>query len=130
MGTTTIYRSQQGFSLIELLIVVAIILIIMSIALPELMNARMSANESAAVSNMRTIVTAETAYSVEYNQGYSTQLSQLGGVGVAPSPSNALLIDSALASGTKSGFQYIYSSTGSAFTINANPVSLNLTGRR
>lgn len=137
MSTRTKERSQAGFSLIELLIVVGIILVIMAIAIPELMNARMSANEASAASNIRTVVTANLAYSMEYNTGYAAGLSQLGGTGTAPSSSNALLIDSVLAGGTKSGYQYIYAVTATdagghpvAFSINANPVAHNFTGRR
>jgi len=136
MSKTTRHRSQKGFSLIELLIVVGIILVIAAIAIPELMSARMSANESAAVSNSRTIVTAELAYSIEYNMGFSASLGQLGGTGTAPSAANALLIDSVLATGTKTGYQYQYAVTATAggfpvgFSINANPIAHNFTGRR
>ena len=137
MSTTKRYRSQSGFSLIELLIVVGIILVIAAIAIPELMSARMSANESAAVTNSRSIVTSELAYSMEYNVGFSTSLGQLGGTGAVPSAANALLIDSVLAAGTKTGYQFVYAVTATdasgfpvAFSINANPIAHNLTGRR
>ena len=137
MSTTKRHRSQSGFSLIELLIVVGIILVIAAIAIPELMSARMNANESAAVTNTRTIVTSEFAYSMEYNVGFSTNLGQLGGTGVVPSAANALLIDSVLAAGTKTGYQFVYAVTATnasgfpaAFSINANPTAHNLTGRR
>jgi len=136
MRRTKRHRSQTGFSLIELLIVVGIILVIMAIAIPELMNARMSANEAAAVTNIRSIVTSELAYSMEYNMGFSTALGQLGGTGMAPSSANALLIDSVLATGTKTGYQYQYAVTATAggfpvgFSINGNPIAHNFTGRR
>lgn len=137
MRTITKHRSQAGFSLIELLIVVGIILVIMAIAIPELMNARMSGNEAAAVTNIRTIVTSELAYSMEYNVGFSTTLAQLGGSGSVPSAANALLIDSVLAAGTKTGYTFVYAVTATdtsghpvGFSINANPISHNLTGRR
>jgi type IV pilus assembly protein PilA len=125
-------QRERGFSLIELLIVVAIILIITAIAVPNFIAARISANEAAAVANTRIIVTAETAYYTEYNQGYSAQLTELGGVGTTPSASNALLIDNVLAGGSKNGFQYTYNATsaGTNFTINANPALPNFTGRR
>jgi len=137
MGKQTSKHAQAGFSLIELLIVVGIILVIAAIAIPELMSARMSANEAAAVSNSRSIVTSELAYSMEYNVGFSTSLGQLGGTGVIPSAANALLIDSVLAAGTKTGYQFVYVVTATnasgfplGFSINANPIIHNVTGRR
>ncbi len=73
-------RKQLGFSLIELLIVVAIILIIAAIALPNLMVARMSANEASAVQSLRTIQSAETAYATTFpNVGFSSTLAQISG---------------------------------------------------
>jgi type IV pilus assembly protein PilA len=68
-------RSTKGFSLIELLIVVAIILIIAAIAVPSFLHSRMAANESAAVATIRTLNTAQISYSSAYpSVGYSSTM--------------------------------------------------------
>src|SRR2546426_10728056 len=94
-------RKQQVFSLIELLIVVAIILIIAAIAIPNLLRARIAANESAAIASMRTIATAEVNYNITYAAtGYAATLANLGAGGATPclpTSASACLIDDSLA---------------------------------
>jgi len=129
-------RKQRGFSLIELLIVVAIILIIAAIAIPNLMHARMAANEASAVESIKAINTAEITYSSTYpSVGFAPSLAALGGVTpCVPNSATACLIPSDLAGGAKSG--YTFAATGSGgppattYYATAVPSALNQTGTR
>jgi len=133
-------RKQTGFSLIELLIVVAIILILAAIAIPNLILSRMTANEASAVQTLRDINTAESVYIVEFGTGFSPDVPSLGGTSATATPSNALLIPDpvAQAPNTKDGFSFAYVVTGnnnpnnspSNYTVNANPITPGKTGRR
>lgn len=129
-------QRQRGFSLIELLIVVAIILIIAAIAIPNLLRARMAANEASAVGSIRTINTGMITYNSTYPTiGFASSLANLGGTApCTPASNTACLIDSVLSSGTKSG--YTFGATGAGGTpatkyyATAIPVTQNQTGIR
>ena len=122
-------KKNKGFSLIELLIVVAIILIIAAIAIPNLLRSRMAANEASAVGSIRTVNTSSVTYSTTYpDVGYPTTLAQLA-PSAAASSSAADLIDSVLAGGTKSGYSFTMTAGAGAstpqttYTVAAAPVS-------
>jgi type IV pilus assembly protein PilA len=129
-------RKQKGFSLIELLIVVAIILIIAAIAIPNLLRARMAANESSAVASIRTINTGMVTYNSTYpTVGFATGLTNLGGVApCTPSSTTACLIDSVLGGGTKSGYNFAATGAGGTplvqYYATGVPITANQTGIR
>ncbi len=129
--------TMRGFSLIELLIVVAIILIIAAIAIPNLLKSKMAANEASAVESLRTIDTGETTYAATCpDTGYSATLTELNTGAICASGKN--IIDNILGGSdpaTKSGYQFTYAPTAvaglnTAFTITALPLVVGVTGQR
>jgi type IV pilus assembly protein PilA len=130
-------KRHKGFSLIELLIVVAIILIIAAIAIPNLMRARMSANESSAAGSLRTINTAEVSYATTYPTVGFAALSALGPSGspCAPTSANGCFIDAFLATSAsaapgKDGYIFTVTPTTTTYTSLANAATINQTGTR
>jgi len=123
-------RGARGFSLIELLIVIAIILIILAIAVPKLGSARMNANEMAVIREIQTINTMQTQYMSQF-QKYAATLAELGPpTSGGPGPQAADLIPATLSSGDKDGYVFTLTATPSGYTLNANPKVFNTSGRR
>jgi len=99
---------DDGFSLIELLIVVAIILIIAAIAIPDLLKSRQAAQQASAVGSLRSLNTSNVTYAATYTTGYSQDLISMDGTASPATQASAGLIDSILASGTKSSYGFEY----------------------
>jgi prepilin-type N-terminal cleavage/methylation domain-containing protein len=128
-------RTQKGFSLIELLLVVAVILIISAIAVPNFLRSRLRANEASAVASLRVINTAAVTYSITYpDMGFPAQLSILGGANPCSSSSaQACLLDDILAQGTKAGYLFVWTGDGLTpsvnFTLTGTPQTAGASGQ-
>jgi len=123
-------RRRRGFSLMELLIVVAILMIIGAVAVPRINIALMSAKESAATREIHNLITAQTQYMSSY-QRYATSLTELGPpTSGQAGPSGADLISKDMASGTKNGYKFQMVQTPQGFNVIAVPVQFGNTGRR
>src|ERR1700678_20255 len=147
-------KKQKGFSLIELLIVVAIILIVAAIAIPNLLRARMAANEASAVGSLRTINTAAMVYATRFENGFPSSLEVVGGATAGEASCNqARLLGGPLTSGRKTGYIFTYTPQypegatapvispkaaakgctaggASGYTVTAQPLQRNTTGLR
>ncbi len=135
-------NKKKGFSLIELLIVVAIILIIAAIAIPNLLRARITANETSAVGSVRTINTSAVQYQTTYGNGFPPNLAALDGAGGTCNAAG--LIDAVLGGGAKSGYTFALvpaallaaaaptcaAPGGNTYTVTATPANVGTTGQR
>jgi type IV pilus assembly protein PilA len=129
-------KRQSGFTLIEMMIVMAIILIIAAITIPSLINAKMNANETSAVASIRAINQMEVAYQAAYG-GYAESLANLGGAEpCTKSPTTACLLDQSLTGGVKSGYNFVAvgnnpaGGTSTGYVVGAAPVVFDRTGKR
>src|SRR5215471_21484888 len=121
---------RQGFSLIELLIVIAIILIIITIAVPKYNKTQMFMKETAAIKAIQTLHQVEVQYQSQYGR-FATSLAELGPpASGAPSPASADLIGNDLAQGEKQGYKFTLTGNQAGYVVNANPVSFGSSGSR
>jgi type IV pilus assembly protein PilA len=124
------FRKRRGFSLIELLIVIAIILIIITIAVPNLTKARMHAQETAAIAAIKTIHTAQVQYYSTYGK-YATTLAELGPpTSGTANASAADVIGNDLSNGKKQGYVFTLTGSGGGYVINATPETFGNTGSK
>lgn len=138
MKTSTNRDRRRGFSLIELLIVLTILVILSAMAVPNFFRAKLRANESSAVASLRSIATMQISYETSFLQGYAPSLAALGPTGGGmPNPSAADLLDPLLAAGMKSGYEFIYSALDTNgdlrmdfYAVRANPLRPGTTGDR
>ena len=123
-------KLRGGFSLIELLIVISIILIIITIAVPKFKSAQITAKETAAIQALRAIHTAQVEYESQYGR-YAASLTELGPpASGAPSMSAADLIGNDVSGGEKQGYKFTMTAVQGGYSISAVPVSCGNSGNR
>jgi prepilin-type N-terminal cleavage/methylation domain-containing protein len=129
-------RSQKGFSLIELLLVVTVILIIAAIAVPNFLRSRLRANEASAVASLRVINTAAVTYSITFpDLGFPALLTTLGGANpCSASSTRACLVDDILSQGSKAGYSFVWTGDGVVpsvrFMVTGAPQAVGVSGQR
>lgn len=126
-------KDEQGFTILELLLVVAVILIIAAIAIPNLLRSRQAANESAAVADIRSIIDAQSTYASQYPDiGFAGSLSALGPGAIPASSAHAGILDPLLANGSKDGYTFALvagaDTPSTSFAVTATPSGAS--GRR